>query len=133
VIRVVAAFSLAAAVLLTVAGAAFAAKPPSPPADVDCGADGTFVVAVSPGNGSFTPARILSGGSGLLIPVAFSNQVGTFTDNEGNTMSEPEPDVSHPAPANKDLLSCHFTVSFSDDTGTFTFSGDVVAFMVPGR
>jgi hypothetical protein len=111
---------------------ASAAKQPNPPATVDCGAAGSFQVTSSPGNGNFTPAKIIGDGGGVLIPVAFSNQSGTFTDPDGNVSTETEPDVSHPAPANKDLMSCHFTIAFSDPSGgSVSFSGDVVAFRVP--
>ena len=129
-IRFVIAVAVAAAAMLAFAGGAFAAKPEQPLITVDCGSDGSFTVIGNPGNGSFTPAK-LADGSGVLIPVAFSNQVGTFTDNEGHTSTQPEPDVAHPAPANKDVMSCSFSVSFSSPDGTFTFSGDVMAFMVP--
>jgi hypothetical protein len=126
--RILIALALAAVAAIGLTAAVSAAKPEQGTINVDCGADGTFVVGLTPGNGTFTPAPIVGGGN--LIPVAFSNQVSTFTDNEGNTFTENEPDASHPAPANKDLLSCHFEATFSDDTGSGTFSGDVIAFMV---
>ena len=129
-IRMLIAVGMAAVAAVVLTGAASAAKPQQQLVSVDCGADGTFTVTSSPGNGTFTPAHIIGGGN--LIPVAFTNQVATFTDPDGNTITENQPDASHPAPANKDLLSCHFTATFSDSTGTGTFSGDVVAFMVGG-
>lgn len=133
-IRTVTVFAAVVVGVVAFGASAFAAKPPSPPATVDCGADGVFQVTTSPGNGNFTPAKIIGNGGGVLIPVAFSNQTGTFTDPEGNMTTETEPDVSHNAPANKDLMSCHFTVSFSDPSGgSVSFSGDVVAFRVPPR
>jgi hypothetical protein len=123
---------VAGAGLIGLVGTASAAKEPNPLITVDCGSDGMFTVLGNSGNGAFTPAKIANGG-GVLIPVAFSNQVSTFTDNDGNVFTEPEPDASHPAPANKHLMSCSFSVSGSSPEGTFSFSGDVVAFMVPPR
>jgi hypothetical protein len=120
---------IAAAALLATA---FAAKPEAPLADIQCG-DVHYQAAVTSGgsenaNNNFTPAHLVGGG--ILVPVAFSNQHSTFTDPDGNVFEEDEPDVSHHAPPNKDLLSCHFTASFSDpDGGSGSFSGDVVAFL----
>lgn len=100
-----------------------------PPVSLHCGADGSFQAMTVPGGGDFTPVHVVGGGT--LIPVAFRNQVATFTDAEGNTTTENEPDVSHNAPANKHLLSCSFTFSSESPEGTFSFSGDVVAFVAP--
>ena len=107
-----------------------AAKPEQPLADIQCG-DTTYQAPVSDhgnGNNDFTPAHLVGGG--LLIPVAFSNQHGTFTDSDGNVFTDDPPDVSHPTPGNKTLLSCSFVVTFSDETGSGTFTGDVTAFLV---
>ena len=98
--------------------------------EVDCGADGTFTVLLN-GNGEFTPGRIVGGG--VAIPVALSNQHGTFTDNEGNVFTEDPPDVAkgngNPG-KNKDLLTCDFEVSFEDENGSGTFSGTATVFIV---
>ncbi|MDP9237379.1 MAG: hypothetical protein M3P30_08290 [Chloroflexota bacterium] len=107
---------------------ASAAKPEPLQVSADCGADGTLIVQVSQNNGTFSAAHIVGGGT--FIPVAFSNQHGTFTDTEGNVFTEDPPDVSHRTPANKDILSCHFTITIEDDSGSGTFSGDVQGFVV---
>jgi len=132
VIRAVVVFAAVVVGVLAIGATAFAAKPQQPLATVDCGTDGSFQVKTNPGNGNFTPAKIVGGG--VLIPVAFSNQHGTFTDPEGNTFTQDEPDVSHNAPANKYLMSCHYTASFTDPSGgSGMFEGDVIAFEVPPR
>ena len=115
-----------------IVASAQAAKPEAPLADIQCG-DTSYQAAVTSGgsdnaNNVFTPAHLVGGG--LLVPVAFTNQHSTFTDPDGNVFEEDEPDASHHAPPNKDLLSCHFTVSFEDPGGgSGTFEGDVVAFL----
>lgn len=123
---------LAAVAAIALTATAFAAKPAPPLIDVDCGADGTFTIIGGPGQGRWTPG-IIADGSGVLIPVAFSNQHGTFTDNEGHVFSDDPPDISKHAPANKDLMDCHFSVSFEDENGSGSFSGDAVVFLVPPR
>jgi hypothetical protein len=129
VIRALIAFAVAAVAGAAIVSTAAAAKPEPVIADVDCGADGSLEVRVN-GNGAFAAAHIIGGG--IFVPVAFSNQHATFTDNEGNMFEEDEPDVAHNAPPNKDYLSCHFVVTFEDEEGTGTFTGDVVGF-IPGR
>jgi hypothetical protein len=99
-------------------------------ATVECGSDGTFQVLTNNGNGTWTPAKVVDTGA-ILHPVAFSNQVGSFTDTDGTTQTFEEPDVmkAH-APAGKDLLSCSFSLSGTDPGGgEFSFSGDVVLWM----
>ena len=111
---------------------AFAAKPAAPLADIQCG-DAHYQAAVTSGgsdnaNNQFTPAHLVGGG--ILVPVAFSNQHDMFVDPDGNVFEDFPADVSHHAPPNKDLLSCHFTASFDDPSGGHgTFEGDVVAFL----
>lgn len=131
--RTVIASGIACVAALALAAGAFAANPhENPPVTIDCGADGSFQVMAVPGNGNFTPVHVIDGGT--LIPVAFSNQVATVYDSEGNIIDQEDvPDVSHPAPANKDLMSCSFTVSFPTPEGSMSFSGDVVAFLVPAK
>ncbi len=110
------------------ASSAYAAKPAPQLVSLDCGSDGAFTVEVSNSNGVFAAAHVTGGGT--IIPVAFSNQHSTFTDTQGNVFTDDPPDVSHNAPANKDILSCHFTATFADANGSGTFSGDVEAFIV---
>lgn len=94
---------------------------------LDCGSAGSIDV-VTNGNGQFTPGRIVGGG--VVIPVGFSNQVATFKDSAGNVTVENPPDVSRRAPANKQIVSCSFSISGEAEGGTFSFSGDVQAFFV---
>lgn len=118
---------------LAIVSAAFAAKPGRDVVNVDCGSDGTFQV-VSYGNdgrSNFTPAHIV-GTNNVAIPVAFSNVSGTFTDLAGVAHPFQEDDVSRHAPANVDLLHCHFSISGSGPDGTFSVGGDVVAY-IPGK
>ncbi|HET7035886.1 MAG TPA: hypothetical protein VFI42_09425 [Thermomicrobiaceae bacterium] len=51
------------------------------PLDITCGTH--MYTVVTNGNGSFTPAQIIAGGSGTLIPVTFDL---TGTDAEGNVV-----------------------------------------------
>jgi hypothetical protein len=115
-----------------IVAAAQAANPEAPLADIQCG-DAHYQAAVTSGgsdnaNNLFTPAHLVGGG--ILVPVAFSNQHATFTDPDGNVFTDDEPDVSHHAPPNADLLSCHFTATFDDPRGgSGTLEGDVVGFI----
>jgi hypothetical protein len=124
----VAAIGAASLALWGTAQVASAAKPEQEAISLDCGADGTFQVTTPPGNGQWTPARIVGGGT--IIPVAFSKQHGTFTDNSGQVFTEDPPDVSKGGPPNKDFINCHFVVTFEDKDGSGTFQGDVMAFIV---
>jgi hypothetical protein len=109
------------------AGTASAAKPEPLTIELDCGDDGTLTVELVPGNGTFTPAKVVGGGT--LIPVAFSNQHGTFTDNAGNVEEFDEPGIAKGGPHGKDFMDCHFVVTFEEPEGTGTFEGDVRAFI----
>ena len=127
-VAVVGAVALGGAFGLT--GTASAAKPDQFTIELDCGADGTLEVAVQ-GNGLYSPGRIVGGGA--VVPVAFLNQHGTFTDNEGHTETFEDPDVSRGGPTNKDFIDCHFEGTFEDENGSGTFEGDVTAFIVGRR
>jgi len=122
----------ATAALLIVSGA-FAAKPERDVIDVDCGSDGTFQVVSfgNEGNSNFTPAHIV-GTNNVIIPVAFSDISGTFTDPDGNTHPFEEDDVSRHAPARVNLMNCRFAISGSGPEGSFSVSGNVVAY-IPGK
>ena len=125
--RIVTAGVIAIALAMGVIANASAAKEEI---DLDCGADGAITVLVN-GNGRFSPGRIVDGG--VVIPVAFSNQHNTFTDNEGNVFTEDPPDVTkgngNPG-KNKDLITCDFAGAFEDENGSGTFSGTVTAVVV---
>ena len=101
--------------------------------ELDCGADGTLTVLVN-GNGQFSPGRLVDGG--VVIPVAFENQHGTFTDNEGNVFEEFPPDVTKGngnAGKGKDLIVCDFAVTFEDENGSGSFGGTVTAYVVGAK
>jgi hypothetical protein len=93
---------------------------------VNCG-EGDFTVTAH-GDGKFGTARIDATGE-IFVVTAFANQHGTFTDNQGNVEEFDEPDVSHRAPPNRDLIDCHFTAVFESEFGTETFEGDVTGFI----
>lgn len=124
---------VAAVAALTIISGASAAKPEPEQVAVDCGSAGSFMVTNSgKSEATFTPGHIVGGGT--IIPVSFTNQVATFTDNQGNTTVESQPDVSKAnVPANKTLVQCHFTVSFSGPEGSGSVSGDVTGFVVGRR
>jgi hypothetical protein len=118
----------AAAIMGALAMTASAAKPERETVNLDCGADGVMTASVVPGDGQWTPAKLLNGG-GTIIPVAFTDQHATFTDNDGNTFNEDAPDVFKNAPPNKDLMTCSFTLDFEEEGGSGTFSGVVTAWI----
>jgi hypothetical protein len=112
------------------AGTAAAAKPGATTGVADCGSDGTFTFIVTENNGKLTPA-LLEGG-GVFIPSAIKNLHGEFTDNKGNTQPFSDPDVERHAPANKNLMTCHFRFTFADENGSGFVEGDATGF-IPGR
>jgi hypothetical protein len=124
--------AIAGGIIATVLALVFVANASAAQEEIElnCGADGTMTVQVN-GNGQFSPGRIEGGG--VIIPVAFSNQHGSFTDNEGHTEEFNDPDVTkgngHPG-KNKDLVTCDFSISFEDENGSGTFSGTVTAIVV---
>ena len=126
----IALIGVAAAALLALGLATTGSAAQAEQVELDCGADGTFTVLTN-GNGQFTPGRLVGGG-GALIPVAFSDQHATFTDNEGNVFEDFPPDVvkgnGHPG-KNHDLITCDFSITFEDENGSGSFSGTVVAFV----
>jgi hypothetical protein len=126
------AVAAAAAVLLISSAGAAAEK------DVftlDCGSAGTFQ-AIGAGSGSseqanntWTPAHIV-GTHMTVVPVAFANVHGSFTDEQGVVHPFSEPDESKTSvPPNKTLVNCHFSFSGTDPGGgAFTFEGDVTVY-----
>ena len=118
-----------AAVTLTIAFAA-SASAKQELVELDCGSDGALTVMVN-GNGQFSTGRIVGGG--VAIPIAFSNQHGTFTDNEGHTEEFNDPDVvkgnGHPG-KNAHIVTCDFEVTFEDENGSGSFSATVKAIVV---
>ncbi len=132
-IRPILAMSCGAIAAIAILSGASAAKSTEGAINVDCGDDGTLQV-LSYGNGGrsrFTPVHIV-GTNKVLIPVAFTNGSGTFTDNEGHVETFTEDDSSRGAPANADLMDCHYSVSFTTPDGTVAFEGDVEAY-IPGK
>lgn len=122
----------AMAAALAIVSAASAAKPEIEPVALDCGADGSFQIASygNGGNSQFTPAHVI-GTHQVVIPVSFSNVHGSFVDENGETQTFEEPDVTKGgAPANADLLDCRFSISVNGGPGqTFSVEGDVVLFI----
>lgn len=104
-----------------------AAPPERETVDLDCGADGTFVATLV-GQGEWAPAFLDDGR--LFKPTGFTDQSGTFTDNEGNVFEFTEPDVVKRSPPHRELLECSFTVEFVDEEGTGVFTGNVIGFIV---
>ena len=131
-LRVTALLLAAGAAALAIAGGVASAAKEKPIFDVDCGSAGTFTVVGTPGNGDWTPVRIVGGG--MAIPVALSNLHGTFTDNDGNVFEFEDPDIAkNHAPAHKELLDCHFSADFQDENGTAHIDGDAVVYIVGRR
>ncbi len=119
---------------LAIVSAAFGAKPERNVIDVDCGSDGTFQVVSygDQGQSNFAPAHIV-GTNKVIIPVAFSNVSGTFTDTDGTVHPFQDDDISRHAPVHVTLLDCHFSIDGSDGHGgTFSVAGDVTAY-IPGK
>jgi hypothetical protein len=97
---------------------------------LNCGADGSFdaIDYGNQGNSTWAPAHIL-GTNRVIKPVEFSNFVLTVTDESGTHTSEPDGAAKAHAPANADLMSCHFTTGGTFPGGSYEVSGDVVAFV----
>ncbi len=91
---------------------------------------GTYVAVVN-GNGEFTPAHSLDSNT-VLIPIAFGEFTGTFTDANGVTTTETEPPSAKGSavPANGRIQDCtySFLQSFPDGS-SFAGSGSVTGFI----
>lgn len=120
-VSIVAAGALALAVGLHSASAA----PATEEVIVTCGSD-TFEVNAN-GGGKFGTARVIETGQ-IFVVTAFSNVSGSFTTNDGQVFQFEDPDVSHPAPPNRELIDCSFVVTFENKFGEGQASGDVTGF-----
>jgi hypothetical protein len=113
------------------AGTAAAAPLASPNAEVialDCDNGEQYTIVVN-GNGQWTPGHIIEGGSGKLIPVAFSVQA---TDSAGNVLfSDFVTKQGKMKGVQGALVTCTFSDSFEEDGEVYTFSGTVTAHHVP--
>ena len=119
-------------VLVGTAGADPIRAPTSSVFTINCGTSGTYNVVVN-GNGSFTPAHDLNSNK-VLIPVAFGPFSFTVTDRSGTVVDsgiEPGSSKGSAVPKGHPLLSCSYSVSFTDQGGfTFSGSGGVTGYIV---
>jgi hypothetical protein len=133
--RIGAAALVAAGTIATLAGPVGAAPTNAKkavPVTVTCPGR-TFTVA-SIGNGKFTVGHVI-GSNELFVPISFGEFTGTFTPAGGGTpVTTVEPAVEkHTAPPNgKLVVSCTYTLTMTDASGTFTGTGSVVAFLANG-
>jgi hypothetical protein len=134
--RIGAAALVAAGTIAMVAGPVGAAPTNAKnavPVLVDCGSGNKFTVA-SIGNGKITVGHVI-GSNELFVPISFGEFRGTFTPAGGGTpVTTIEPAVAkHTAPPNgKLVVSCTYTLTMTDASGTFTGTGSVVAFLANG-
>jgi hypothetical protein len=118
------------------------ADPKGDTVPLDCGADGTYLVAVH-GNGRFTPGHDTAS-TLVLVPVGFTDQTFTATAPDGTVLaSGTDADAWKGQVASHNprrQITCTFTFSFPADPSmgfppgtTVTFAGTVVAYLSPGR
>ncbi len=90
--------------------------------------------AVVVGNGEFSVAHAVASNS-VLIPIAFGEFTGTFTDTLGNTETFTDPPIAKgsSSPRNGAVVECSFTIDVTFPDGTFTGEGDVTGFLTPVR
>ncbi len=88
----------------------------------------TYQVVVN-GNGNFTPAHDVNSTS-VFVPVSFG---GTTVTSGGTTQTFPGSTKGEAARGNKNLVTCTFTITFTDPTTgqTGTSTGSVVGFVTP--
>ena len=94
---------------------------------------GTFEAVVN-GSGEFTAAHAVDSNT-VLIPIAFGEFTGTFTDAAGNESTEIDPPVAkgNAVPANGRVEECSYSFELVfPDTSSFVGSGDVTGF-IPGK
>ncbi len=87
------------------------------------------------GNGQFSPAHAV-GSRAVLVPIAFGEFTGTFTDADGTTTTEVEPPVAKGSsrPANGAVEDCSYSFEFEfPDGSSFAGSGGVTGFVTPVR
>jgi hypothetical protein len=112
-------------------GVASAAPTNSPNAEMvplECDNGATYMLAVN-GNGHWTPGHIIDGGSGMLIPVAFTI---TVLDDSGNVLFADATAKSGQRKGHAgDLVTCTFSETFEEGDETLTFAGTVSALLAP--
>ena len=131
-------FMLAAAVVAcsmavtSVGSAAPINAPRSFTVTIEC-PSGTYEAGLN-GNGAFTPAHSLDSNE-VLIPIAFGEFTGTFTDANGVSSTETDPPFAKGSamPANGRVQNCtySFLQSFPDGS-SFAGSGSVTGFIAGG-
>jgi len=93
----------------------------------------TYQVTIS-GNGNWTPAR--DNNSTLVFhPTAFGEFTGTFTPADGTpqTVTEPPQEFQAQPPNGHPQISCTFSFTFTDESGTFEGSGSVSGYTTGTR
>lgn len=98
---------------------------------IQCGAT-TYQVVVN-GNGNWTPAHDLNSNS-ILVPVAFGEQTGVFTDPSGtqHPFTEPPATKGSANPNGAPLIGCTFHADQSfPDGSSVVVDGSVTGFVTP--
>jgi hypothetical protein len=99
--------------------------------DVVC-ANGLGTLPISTnGNGTWTPGHVTSSNQ-VLIPYELHIS-GSFTPSDGGPTETFTDDNVKKAPHNGRLASCTFSVSGSDEFGSFTFGGTVLVSYTPAH
>ena len=127
-IRTLAAFALAGVAALAIASQASAANPNAFVFTLDCGEDGDIRASLG-GGGKWAPVRVLDREGRFFVPVAFSNQHGTFTGDDGSVEMFEEEDTSRHVPRDPELLNCSFDITFDVRGGSVQFAGDVEGYI----
>jgi len=93
---------------------------------------GTYEAVVN-GNGAFTAAHAVDSNT-VLIPIAFGEFRGTFTDPDGivSTVTDPPLAKGNAVPANGRVELCNYSVEQFFDGASFVGGGSVTGF-IPGR
>ena len=101
---------------------------------LDCDNGKTYTVVLN-GNGAFTPGHDADSNS-MLVPVEFGAFTGTVTDAQGNVVDQiddPALPKGNSAKGKKDLVTCEFSFSGTEDGLTFNGSGSVTGFITPAK
>lgn len=135
--------ALATAGIAGIAGPA-AAAPEKELIPLDCGADGSYTIAVN-GNGEFTPGNA-AGSTTMAIPIAFQNEHfvatapdGTVLADETNPDREVKGQVESHSPRRQ--VQCTFALTFVLDQAedgfpagtTLSITGEVIGYLTPAR
>ena len=140
--RVIKVLAASISALLLAAPAASAAAPERETFTLDCDNGQTLAVSVNPGQGDFTPARVI-GTNRMLIPVGFGEFHFSATAPDGEVLfegTEPPMTKGQVAAHNpREMITCSFSETFvlpEDDTEsglpagtTLTFSAEVTGFL----